>query len=562
MMDSINTNLKSITTNFEDATKWWKSFSLAKTSKEVILGSVKTISTKLYEAVSKLPSMATSSSGTSLTDDIKKILEQVKTTVKGGGSGTSYAKTATMQELGCGPTVATNALFGTSYTQNDPRWANKTLIGGGAGVDPFTFARGTIDETNLADDSSGTKGVTPDYFKESAAKVGKEIVDVSTSNMSSVPAGTRMILGSNQHYENATMLGNGLMSVHDPNFEGEYITTVDDKAREIDQSPDLQYAGAVLGGGKGKFGGGNELKINAQTGRLCTTEAYNSLYRAYMGKESPGGAWYPAIEGDPLKSTHSGFGLNQKADFEAKVKSHFDTHPDYPIFLYQTGGKGRTSGHKINAGEGNHATLIGRKLKDGNYEIYNSAGGKTYPVSLSEIFDPTAAGGKEGMKSNEGNSLWIPQIAPSATIDKWQGDGTTSGGKTEEKKDENKKDDTKSGDTTNGSSNTIEKGSLTLGGFADRLSYLSKDFRYLIMVNILELTGVNMVLVLLLQHQTILVKKMILRIKLILVLKMLIHQIICPRKIFGIGLDPKVIMKKLLPVLWVALSKNIILIRI
>ena len=80
--------------------------------------------------------------------------------------------------------------------------------------------------------------------------------------------------------------------------------------------------------------------------------------------------------------------------------------------------------------------------------------------------------------------------------------------------------------------------------------------RYLIMVNILELTGVNTMFLLLQHHQV------ILRIKLILVLKMLVHQIICPRKIFGIGLDPKVIMKKLLPVLWVALSKNIILIRI
>ena len=134
MMGSINTHFSSITKNFDDATKWWKSFSLAKTSKEVILGSVKTISTKLYEAINKLPDIASTSgsSGISLSDDIKKILDQIKTTAKdtkGGGSGTSYAKTSTMQELGCGPTVATNALFGTSYTQNDPRWANKTLMG-------------------------------------------------------------------------------------------------------------------------------------------------------------------------------------------------------------------------------------------------------------------------------------------------------------------------------------------------------------------------------------------------------------------------------------------------
>ena len=486
MMKSIMTNISSIGDNFNKANKWWKSFSLADASKQVILGSVKTVSSNLYESMSKLPEMS-SNTTTTLSDDIKKTLEEIKNSVKvGGGAGTSYAKTSTMQELGCGPTVATNAFFGTSYTQNDPRWANKTLVGGGAGIDPFTFARNTVDDSNLADSSTGTKGVTPDYFKDSAVKVGKEVVDINTNEMSSVPAGTRMILGSNQHYENATMLGNGLMSVHDPNYEGEYITSVSDKAREMESSPDLQYAGAVVGGGKGKFynkyGGGNALKISAQSGRECTTEATKAIYRAYMGKDWDGsGRWINVLTND-LKVSENPFSDTQKKEFENKVSSHFNEHPDYPIYLYQTGGQGRKGNHALNRGEGNHATVIGRKTKDNFYEVYDSAGGKVHKLELGQIFDPTAKGGDaahgaaQGMKSGEGNMLWIPTIAPTSPITEWMSSEQTS---TDNKQSEEKKNEGTGTDTTV----TSSSGPITFGDFAQRLAYVAKDFSYQIFQN-------------------------------------------------------------------------------
>ena len=433
MTQKIHDGIDAIGSKFGDLAKWWKKISLVDTMKKLVLGAFKSVSPKLYEAITKLDDFTEGTEKLAkdkeVENEIKKVIDKTEKD-KGGGSGTSYGRTATMEELGCGPTVLANALTGKSYTQNDPRWANKTLMGGGAeSIDPFTLARSTVNDSNLADSSTGTKGVTPTYFKEAANKVGKDVLDVSPGRMNDVPAGTNMILGSNQHYENATMLGNGLMSVHDPNYEGSYITSVNDKAKEIESSPDLQYAGAVVGGGKGKsFGGGNELKINAQSGRECTVEATKAIYRAYTGKEGThiGDNWNSVVMNE-LKASENPFGLGQKEAFEKKVSSHFGAHPDYPVLLYQTGGDGRRGGHPINKGEGNHATVIGRKIHGGKYEIYDSAGGVVHKLDLGQIYDPSAKGGQQGMLSHEGNMLWIPTIAPTSPITQWMTRDATEG---------------------------------------------------------------------------------------------------------------------------------------
>jgi len=90
--------------------------------------------------------------------------------------------------------------------------------------------------------------------------------------------------------------------------------------------------------------------------------------------------------------------------------------------LYQAGGDGSAGNHKLNRVSGTHATIIGRKLDNGKYQVFDSNGGITHELALDEIFDSSAHGGS-GIRSN---ALWIPTIDPVKNITQWQNSTSSS----------------------------------------------------------------------------------------------------------------------------------------
>ena len=182
---------------------------------------------------------------------------------------------------------------------------------------------------------------------------------------------------------------------------------------------------------------GNSLKITPQTGKECTLSAMSAIYNAYTGENTTSddwgfsGAnwWYSNLTNGKLQAKEYNFSKNERTQFEQTIKDHFDQNPNKPIFLYQAGGDGSTGNHKLNRVSGTHATVIGRRLANGKYQVFDSNGGKTHELSLSEIFDPTANGGDKlsGMNVGEGNNLWIPTIEPTKNITQWQNSTSSSG---------------------------------------------------------------------------------------------------------------------------------------
>ena len=183
--------------------------------------------------------------------------------------------------------------------------------------------------------------------------------------------------------------------------------------------------------GKGKFrGAGNTMYMPQQsTNKNCTLTATAALINAYTGSNKTsddydfGGVnwWWPAVTGMPAADKE--FTQGQESEFNSTLENHFNAHPEWPVFLYQTGGAGSGGSHPLNRGGGSHATVIGRKLSDGTYEVYDSNGGMIHKLGLSQIFDPTASGA-QGMDA--GNALLIPQQGPNEPIDTWKADGGTS----------------------------------------------------------------------------------------------------------------------------------------
>ena len=179
-------------------------------------------------------------------------------------------------------------------------------------------------------------------------------------------------------------------------------------------------------------GDGNTMHIDAQTGGNCTIEATRAMVKAYLDRDEPKrneqfSWWNPTLEGD-LQGKWVNFGNSaaDKTNFENYIANHFASKPGNPIFLYQTGGAGRNGGHPINAGQGDHASVIGRKLSNGKYEHYDSAGGVVKEFDLGDIFDSTAQGGSQGMEQGQGNSIVVPGIDPSRPIANWEGSTPTA----------------------------------------------------------------------------------------------------------------------------------------
>ena len=175
---------------------------------------------------------------------------------------------------------------------------------------------------------------------------------------------------------------------------------------------------------------GNTLKINPQSGKECTLEAMASIYNAYTGENttasdwdfSGSNWWYDNLKNGKLQAQEYNFSSSERENFEQVVKDHFDKHPNKPIFLYQAGGAGSSGNHSLNRVSGTHATIIGRRLDNGKYQVFDSNGGMTHELELSEIFDPTANGGDSlsGMNVGEGNTLFIPSIDSAKEITNWQ----------------------------------------------------------------------------------------------------------------------------------------------
>ena len=213
-----------------------------------------------------------------------------------------------------------------------------------------------------------------------------------------------------------------------PDFDKDDIDIIRNKMNKASSLDKRRY----LGGPPFRYGKGNTMSVEAQVGGTCTIHATKNILRAYTGKEPEFDAndtsnfanWYGWMINGVLKPEEKGFSKDQRTEFEEAVSSHFAAKPNNPIFLYQTGGDGAVV---TNANSGNHATVIGRKLSDGRYEDYDSAGGVVHTLQLKEIFDPTAKGSAaQNTKPSEGNLLLIPTIDPSSPIDHWQGSGTSA----------------------------------------------------------------------------------------------------------------------------------------
>ena len=129
-------------------------------------------------------------------------------------------------------------------------------------IDPLTVARSTIDGSNLADSSTGTKGVTPDFFNQAAFKFGRNIKDVNVFDnnaiYSALGSGNELIAGgrggwfSNKgHYINMRGIGGNNVEVRDPNGT-RFVTDIDNLLPGIRNNRGPQYLGQV-GGGDGSF---------------------------------------------------------------------------------------------------------------------------------------------------------------------------------------------------------------------------------------------------------------------------------------------------------------------
>ena len=178
--------------------------------------------------------------------------------------------------------------------------------------------------------------------------------------------------------------------------------------------------------GFGKFkprsfsGSGNRMSIDAQGRSDCTAFSTRALYRAYTGKDIADittGNWYNFLHND-LGVNEIGFSQDQREEFEKVLTDHFNTKPENPILLYLTGGQDKS--HLINVGSGNHAVVIGRKLSNGQFEIYDPNGASVYTADLHQIFDPSAIGSAaQNTASYESNMLLIPKGDPSDKITIW-----------------------------------------------------------------------------------------------------------------------------------------------
>ena len=282
-------------------------------------------------------------------------------------------------------------------------------------------------------------GTKFDYFKDSGSKSGLDVkqtsdmaeIDKATKDPNSAVVGM-VDTGRGIHYETFTdkieNKGKSYYNTIDPEKPVQTLSDTDTIGKQLKTSFIVKRAN----GRKGIFGKGNEMRIDPQSTPFnCTAYSTMAMLRAYYNEENDDstittGNW-AGIMDEFATETNFGNSESEKQKFINEINKFYDTHPNHPMLLYQTGGDGSSGNHPINHGGGSHATVIGRRLDNGMYEDYDPNGGIVHTLPLDEIFDPSATGGVQGMPAGGGNSVWIPKIEPSAPIDKWQGTGESSG---------------------------------------------------------------------------------------------------------------------------------------
>ena len=325
-------------------------------------------------------------------------------------------------------------------------------------------------------------GTKFDYFKDSGSRSGYKVTQ--TSDMATVDKATSdpnkavvsmVDTGQGMHYQTytdkITKGGKQYYKTTDPEKPVQTLTPVDVANRQQKMSFVIQRGSKLTEMRRRAFmpmlyGRGNTMSVEPQSGPTCTIHSTKNILRAYTGKEpdfdaddqSYFGSWYSMLKSD-LNIEEKGFSKDQRSEFEAAVKAHFDAKPNNPILLYQTGGDGSGNDPLImtNRCSGNHATVLGRKLSDGTYEDYDSNGGIVHKLKLNEIFDPSAQGSsRNGTSYADANLLMIPTIEPSSPIDHWVG-GSGESAKPDESND-NPEESRVSGETnTNNNKGLVDQ---------------------------------------------------------------------------------------------------------
>lgn len=298
------------------------------------------------------------------------------------------------------------------------------------------------------DDKSGLIMQGAKQFGYGVQKIDHATLDSSGSALEALKKGIPVVMGigagqlnglggQSGHYFTATGIDeNGHIKINDPGSNDEYIRqnfsnfTWEDI---VAASPDMYVPTLVNMNGQGNIpsvstpvnqqavAGGNIMKMIAQVGKDCTKEAWAAITNAYLGTNYTSGdisfdTWASDLEGGQLQAQFHDYSQEDRASFEQQIQSHFSANPNKPIYLYQAGGDGSYGSHKLNRGSGTHATVIGRQLENGKYQVFDSNGGVTHELDLSEIWDSSARGGS----GISGNALWIPQISPTKSITGWE----------------------------------------------------------------------------------------------------------------------------------------------
>ena len=182
------------------------------------------------------------------------------------------------------------------------------------------------------------------------------------------------------------------------------------------------------------IGGKNTMFMAAQSSDECTRQAAAALWNAYTGENTTAGewgGWYGTLKSSKLNVKEDDYSKDDRNRFESNIEAHFNAKPNNPVYLYQTGGDGNRvePRHPLNRGSGNHATVIGRKLNNGHYEVYDSNGGIIHELTLNQLFDPSAEGSaKNRTDYNSSNITLTPQVDPSSPITEWSSTNGKSDG--------------------------------------------------------------------------------------------------------------------------------------
>jgi hypothetical protein len=334
-----------------------------------------------------------------------------------------------MGDIGCGPTALATALS----------------MEGKSGVTP----EDTLRQVRPEDLGTASRGVTGSYFPKAAHAMGSEFYPINPTDPKAVGKALKSgypVIAGGKSGNAGPFTQAGHWNVFRGLGKGGITQSFDPLGRRRPGAP--VSVGSVMGGvagarggmmgviaPKGKSGfGGNTMKMYAQQGADCTLHSTAAMENAYLGTNYDStnfdfDTWYGSLAED-LQVSEEPFDVNEGPRFVSYLEGHFGKHPEWPIMLYQTGGDGSNGGHEINRGSGDHATVIGRKLPSGKYEVYDSNEGVVHTLEAGEIFDPTARGGydayhygRTGIPAGEGNTLYIPGIAPSEPITTWTATG-------------------------------------------------------------------------------------------------------------------------------------------